>query len=192
MKKFLIGIFFCIFVLLLPWIVISFSSKDAIYTRIDEVPKKEYGLLLGTSPTTADRKINRFFTTRIEATKELYERGKIKKIIVSGAKNNDGYNEPLYMKNALIRAGVLPEDIILDNKGFRTLDSILRAKKEFKISDYIVISQPFHLERAIFLARMHGEKTTGFGAADIPFSHGSFVYLREVGARWKAIFDVVR
>ncbi|PID84373.1 protein SanA [Candidatus Gracilibacteria bacterium] len=173
-----------------PWFIITFLSKDRIYTQIETIPSKTYGLVLGTSPLTKG-KTNRFFTTRIEAAKELYERGKIKKIIVSGSKNNDGYDEPSYMKNALIKAGIPAENIILDSQGFRTIDSIMRAKNTFKIPSATVISQPFHIERALFLAHMEGFDAIGYGAADIPLSQGIGTYIREIGARWKAMYDVL-
>lgn len=172
-----------------PWIAITFLSKDAVYTKVESIPSREYWLVLGTSPIT-DGKKNRFFTTRIEAAKELYERGKIKKIIVSGAKTNDGYDEPTYMKNALIKAWVPDENIITDEKWFRTIDSVSRINTTFGVQSSIVISQPFHIERAIFLAKMKWIDMIGFWAADIPLSQWIGTYIREIGARWKAVFDI--
>jgi SanA protein len=75
--------------------------------------------------------VNLFFSTRIEATKELFERGKIKHILVSGDNSQASYNEPEYMKQALMKAGVPESAITLDYAGFRTLDSIVRAKEVF-------------------------------------------------------------
>ena len=175
---------------MLPWLIISLSTIGEIYTDISEVPSKKYGLLLGTSPG-AERK-NPFFTTRIEATKMLYEKNKIEYIIVSGDNSSSAYNEPLYMKNALIRAGIPESAIVMDYAGFRTLDSVLRAKEIFSLTDdLIIISQPFHLERALFLAKFHNINAIGYGAADVNLAYGLQTYIREIGARWLAIYDTL-
>jgi SanA protein len=92
-----------------PWAIISLSVSDRVYRDIDTVPTREVGVLLGTSPGANGS--NLFFTTRIEAAKELYERGKIKQIIVSGDNSRESYNEPEYMKRALVKSGV-PENVI--------------------------------------------------------------------------------
>lgn len=175
----------------LPWIVISQSASGRIYTNVHQLPEKTYGLLLGTSPGT--KRINPFFLTRIEAAKELYERKKITHIIVSGDNSTAAYNEPLYMKTALLRAGIPEHAITMDVAGFRTLDSVLRAKEVFSLENNLtIISQPFHLERALYLARVHGIDAIGYGAADVNLSYGIQTYIREVGARWLAVYDSLR
>lgn len=152
MQKILLLLISFAILLLVPWGIISVTTMDRIYRDIDTVPSEEVGVLLGTSPGVDGR--NLYFTTRIEAAKELYERGKIKKILVSGDNGNAAYNEPLYMKNALIKAGVPEKDITLDYAGFRTLDSIVRAKEVFSLTGgFTIISQPFHVERALYIAR---------------------------------------
>lgn len=78
-----------------------------------------------------DGKSNLFYATRIEATKLLYEKGKIHQIIVSGDNSDPSYNEPEFMKNSLIKAGIPESAITLDYAGFRTLDSVVRAKEVF-------------------------------------------------------------
>lgn len=100
---------------------------------------------------------NVFFSTRIEAAKTLYERGKIKHILVSGDNSTAAYNEPESMRKALLKAGIPKEDITLDYAGFRTLDSVVRANVIFgQENGFTIISQPFHVERALFLARANG------------------------------------
>lgn len=91
------------FIILLPWILVSLATKGLIYDEVNDIPIRKYGLLLGTSPGSAGRE-NPFFRTRIVAAQELYEKKKIEYIIVSGDNSNNSYNEPLYMKNALLRA----------------------------------------------------------------------------------------
>jgi len=189
MRKLIAFVIFATCVMMLPWLIISTSTTKQVYTDINELPAKKYGLLLGTTPGPGAN--NPFFVTRIEATKELYERGKIEYILVSGDNANQQYNEPQYMKNALMRAGI-PENVIrLDYAGFRTLDSVIRAKEIFSIQDnLIIISQPFHIERALFLAKKHGINAIGYGAADVSLEKGWNTYVREIGARWIALYDV--
>ena len=176
---------------MLPWMLISFATTGMIYMNVDDVPARKYGLLLGTSPGAQNS--NLFFNTRIEAAKILYEKGKIEYIIVSGDNSTSSYNEPLYMKTELERRGVATDKIVMDYAGFRTLDSVLRAKEIFSLTDDItIISQPFHLERALFLAKFHKINAIGFGAADVSLSYGLQTYIREIGARWLAMYDAIR
>ena len=101
MYKFLLFILISGIILITPWAIISLSVQDSLYKNIEEIPNREVGVVLGTSPGINES--NLFFKTRIEAAKELYERGKIHHIIVSGDNANKNYNEPEYMKNALIK-----------------------------------------------------------------------------------------
>lgn len=132
MQKILLFIISLGIILLLPWGIISITTGNSLYRDIETIPNRTVGVLLGTSPGIDGR--NLYFTTRIQATKKLYERGKIKKVLVSGDNATASYNEPLYMKNALIQAGIPEKDITLDYAGFRTLDSVVRAKEVFSLT----------------------------------------------------------
>jgi SanA protein len=135
---------------------------------------------------------NIFFDTRIEAAKTLYEKRKISHILVSWDNATASYNEPEAMRKALIRAWVKSEDITLDYAGFRTLDSVVRAREIFgQDGGFTIISQPFHVERALFLARAHGIEAIAYGAANVALEIAPRVYAREIGARWKALIDVI-
>jgi SanA protein len=112
-------------------VYIHFFAKPFIYTDIESVPFRDVGIVLGTSPYMSDGGKNVFFEGRIEATRRLYESGKIRHIIVSGDNSTREYNEPNEMKKALIRVGIPEDKITRDFAGFRTLDSILRAKAVF-------------------------------------------------------------
>ncbi len=191
MKKLFLFVICVGIILMLPWMLISFATTGMIYMNVDDVPARKYGLLLGTSPGAQNS--NLFFSTRIEAAKILYEKGKIEYIIVSGDNSTSSYNEPLYMKTELERRGVATDKIVMDYAGFRTLDSVLRAKEIFSLTDDItIISQPFHLERALFLAKFHKINAIGFGAADVSLKYGLQTYIREIGARWLAMYDTIR
>ncbi len=94
------------------------------------------------------------------------------------------------MKNALMSRGIPESAITLDSAGFRTLDSVVRASEIFSLTwGFIVISQPFHLERALYLADMRGIDAIGYGAANVALKYGPMVYVREIGARFLALYD---
>ncbi|MBC7503671.1 YdcF family protein [Candidatus Gracilibacteria bacterium] len=188
MRKLLLFILVSGIILMTPWTIVSVSVGDRVYRNIDTIPTREVGVVLGTTPGVGGS--NLFFTTRIEAAKELYERGKIRKIIVSGDNSDTSYNEPEYMKRALMKSGI-PESIItMDYAGFRTLDSVVRASKVFSLTGgFTIISQPFHIERALYLAKANDIDAIGYGAANVSLEYGFYAYLREIPARWLALYD---
>ena len=162
---------------------------EYVATDFNDLPYNEVGLLLGTS-RYANERLNLYFVNRINAAAELYGAGKVKSILVSGDNSRASYNEPQSMKEALIAAGVNSEDIYLDYAGFSTLDSVVRASKVFNIESLTVISQQFHCERAIYIARAHGVKAVGYAAKDVSGASATRVMFREYLARAKAVMDV--
>jgi len=170
---------------------ISEQSKENIYNNIDAVPKKKALLVLGTAKYVATGRKNYFYTYRIEATVALYKAGKVQAILVSGDNATKYYDEPTTMKKDLIKAGIPSKYITLDYAGFRTLDSIIRAKAIFGLSDYIIVSQKFHLERAIYIAQSKGHKVIGFRAKDFANTPADYrMRFREHLARAKAFLDI--
>ncbi len=177
------------------FIVLSYmrisSCAFFTYDSYQEVPAHEVGLLLGTSSHVAPGQPNDFFTNRIMAAANLYKKGKIKYILVSGDNRHASYNEPRMMMNALLKAGVPLEHIVADFAGFSTLDSVLRARRVFMLNDMLIISQDFHNERAIFIARANGIDAWGFNAANPNSFIANFkVGVREFFARLKCIAEV--
>ena len=148
------------------------------------------GLLLGTSKYTAGGGINPYYQYRIDAAVALYRAGKIQEIIVSGDNAHASYDEPTLMRADLIAAGIPAQHLHRDYAGFRTLDSVVRASKVFGQNTFTVISQRFHNERAIYLARAHGLDAIGFDARDV--TGGWRVQVREWLARTAAVLDVLR
>ena len=94
------------------------------------------------------------------------------------------------MKNELLKNGIPEQDILLDYAGFRTLDSVLRARNLFGYSKYIVVSQQFHCERAVYLARQHGLEVIGYAADEVSPRFRLKRYFREPLARFKAWLDI--
>jgi SanA protein len=149
------------------------------------------GLLLGTSKNLKNGNKNDFFFNRIDATVQLFKSGKIKNVIISGDNSKKNYNEPLDMKVELVRNGIPDSVIYLDYAGFRTLDAVVRAKEIFGQSSYIVISQKFHNERAVYLARKYGIDAYGYNAKEVTAYKGFKTKLRELFARDKMFLDLM-
>lgn len=193
-KLILSFIVICLFTICLSNYYISSYSRDKLYTDVDSIPEYEVGLLLGTTPQTrVGHKQNRFFKYRIEATESLFKSGKIKKILISGDNNSlDGINEVQSMKDSLVCLGIPEDCFILDGHGYRTLDAVVRASEVYGYNSYIVISQPFHNERAIYLAEhlTESHNIIGYNAKDVISSMAMLIYIREYLARVKVFVDV--
>jgi SanA protein len=168
---------------------ISKEYEDKIYTDIKTLPHKKAALVLGTSKYAMGRE-NLFFNTRIEAAVKLFKAKKVDAIIVSGDNGNKNYDEPTDMRDDLIKNAIPKEFITLDYAGFSTLDSMMRAKAIFDLDDFIVVSQRFHIQRALYIAEKKGIKAIGFTASDIAGFWGKKVRFREVLARVKAFLDL--
>ena len=173
--------------------VIQFS-KGKIYDNVKEIPYKEVGLLLGTSPTTVNGWTNIYYTYRIDAAVKLYKAKKISRILISGDGKEKSYDEPKYMRRDLIKRGIPAHKITLDKKGLRTYDSVINAKETFGLSNFTVISQRFQNERAIYLAGHNDIDAIGFNAKDAPNQKGKSavkVRIREVFAKVKVFMDLI-
>lgn len=166
------------------------SASTKLYTEVKAIPKNNVGLLLGTSPKLKNGKNNLYFDYRILATVELYKAGKIKYILVSGDNHKKDYNEPEEMKKALMKKGIPEKMIYLDFAGFRTLDSVVRAKDVFGQYQLTIISQRFHNERAIYLAEKNGINAIGYNAMDVNAHAGIKTQIRELFARVKMFIDL--
>lgn len=165
-------------------------AKGKMTSDASTLPKTDVGLVLGTSKFNQYGGENWFYTYRIKAAIELYQAGRIKKIIVSGDNGTSSYDEATMMRNDLIAAGIPEDDVVPDYAGFRTLDSVYRSKSVFGQDEIIIISQRFHLERALYIADDLNIEARGFIAKD-PLHKASYqkVIAREVLARTKAWLD---
>jgi len=172
------------------YIWVEFQTKDRLYSDINLIPTKKVALLLGTSKNLRHGRINRYFQYRINAAVQLYKAGKIKYIIASGDNSTRRYNEPIQMKKSLMAQGIPDKVITLDYAGFRTLDSIVRCHKIFSQDDIIIISQPFHNKRALFISDFYGIKAIGFNARAVPLKNDLKTPIREFFARLKAVLDL--
>ncbi|MBK8551247.1 MAG: YdcF family protein [Ignavibacteria bacterium] len=170
--------------------IVQNSSEPFITDNLKDLSDFKVGLLLGTSKSLKNGNPNDFFYYRIQAAVELFESGKIKYILISGDNGTSYYNEPLDMKTELMKQGI-PENVIYpDYAGFRTYDSVVRAKEIFGQSRFVVISQKFHNERAVYIARKLGIEAFGYNAKDAVEQEGFKTKAREFFARAKVYVDL--
>lgn len=172
------------------YFLVTWMAHGACYDKIEDVPERYAGLVLGCVKKVGAYD-NEFFKTRVDAAAKLYQAGKVQYLIVSGDNHNHGYDEPTDLKAALVAQGVPASKIYCDYAGLRTLDSILRARLVFRQEDCIVISQHFHNERAVYIARRQGMgDVIGFNAANPHIESMATMYFREIFARIRAVIDV--
>ena len=154
----------------------------------DRLEESTWGLLLGTNKNLRTKEgENLYYNYRIDAAEELYKAGKIKKIVISGDNHVTTYNEPLDMMYDLMKRGIPKSIVTNDFAGFRTLDSTIRLKYAFGVDKVIIISQAFHLERALFLAWYYDIEAVGYQAEG---SMTRKMILRELLAKPKVFLDI--
>ncbi|MCI7480741.1 SanA/YdcF family protein [[Pasteurella] aerogenes] len=186
---FVVFLLLCLGLLILIDQSIGFYVRQAIYTDIQKLPYRPYGLVLGTSKYFAKNTLNLFYYNRLLAAQELFKAKKIDYLLLSGDNRTIYYNEPVTMYKDLKKMGVPPEFMYMDYAGFRTLDSVIRADQVFKAHSLIIISQKFHCERALFIAKYHNIDAICF-AAEYPTGY-TFVRFREFFARLQAVWDLL-
>jgi SanA protein len=184
--------------LLLPFILIAIAdftvsavTDRRVHTDIAQVPAMPVALVLGTAKYSKEGTINIYYRERIAAAAELFRHAKVRGILVSGDNAYHNYNEPREMRHDLVAQGVPAEYITLDYAGFRTLDSIVRAREVFGQQQIIVVSQRFHAQRALFIASAYGIEAHAYAARDVPRHWHIKTRLREVLARSAAIVDLL-
>jgi len=170
------------------WLVKSCSA--AVYRDVSKLQSRDVGLVLGTVRLLRSGSVNPHFQARIEAAAELYRQGKVRHLLLSGDNHRRGYDEPTDMKEALLAKGVPESAMTLDYAGFRTLDSVVRAKKVFGQTKLTMITDDFHAPRAVFLSRHFGIDAVAFSAEPVSMNRSIRSRVRELAARVKAVLDV--
>ena len=152
-------------------VVVCVAAEWYIYSVSEarDVPVRAPVLVLGCSPTFMGSP-NGYFHNRMDTASELWKDGKATVFIVSGDNSSHAYNEPEWMKQALVERGVPEERIVCDFAGLRTLDSVVRMKEIFGVSTMIVVSQEFHNERALAIAAHEGMAAWAVSAPNSPMS----------------------
>lgn len=170
------------------WVVRSVDAR--VFADINALPTNEVGLVLGTGKYLASGNPNLHFQNRMDAAAALYHTGKVKHLLLSGDNHRVGYDEPTDMKESLLARGVPAEAMTLDYAGFRTLDSVVRAREVFGRAKLTIITDDFHTHRAVFLAQHKGIEAVAFSAAKVEMSRSVRSRVREVAARVKAVADL--
>lgn len=171
--------------------LVGAAAVDRIQRDVATVSYHRVGLVLGTARQFRSGAPNPHYRNRIAAAAALYHGGKVSCLLVSGDNSRRDYDEPTMMRDDLVAAGVPADRIVRDYAGFRTLDSVVRAREVFGVEDALVISQEFHVARALYLGDHRGLRLEGFAAADATGGHALRVRTREVLARTLAVVDVL-
>ena len=186
----LILIFLAPIVMILPRLVTSWGTRNLVFS-VEKVPPKPVAIVFGAglwrdgSPTPVLR-------DRVATAAELYFAGKIKKLLMSGDNSHNDYNEPAAMRAYAMQLGVSGDDIVLDYAGRRTYDTCYRAREIFRVNEAILVTQNFHLPRALYTCNALGVQAVGVSADMRVYRMRSLVIwnLRELPASLVALWQV--
>jgi len=173
-------------ILIVP-LIMRLSVAANTYNSTESVPETEVAIVLGAS--VVRDKPSPVLAARANEAVELYQKGKVQKILVTGDSGDSTHDEVTPVRDYLLESGIPTEDIFLDPSGFDTYSSMYRARAVFGTESATIVTQNFHLPRALFLAR-----TLGIDAVGVVAPGGEYLwqsYLREIPASWKAIFDII-
>ncbi|MFL5873818.1 MAG: vancomycin high temperature exclusion protein [Solirubrobacterales bacterium] len=159
-------------------------------SEISAVPRTEVAIVPG-ALVHPNGKMSGMLNDRVEQAARLWKAGKVEKILVSGDHGQWVYDEPDTMRKALVNRGVTPRDVFEDHAGFDTWATMVRARSIFGVHDAVVITQGFHIPRALYLAHAAGIDATGLTADLHHWGYqGRRSSMREVLSRVKAVADV--
>lgn len=164
-------------------------SMSYIFESKNRLPQKYCCIVLGAKVYKSGG-LSVTLKDRVEKSLELYKSGKIKRFLLSGDHGRKNYDEVNNMKDYLVKKGVAEKDIFLDHAGFNTYNSMVRAKKVFQINNAIIVTQRFHLPRAVYIARKAGIDAYGYVADRRKYVAHKFNVIREMLARVKSFFEV--
>ncbi len=157
------------------------NNSDKIKTSITEVPSdepKRVAIVFG-ARVFADGRLTNSLYDRVLTGVELYRAGRVKKLLMSGDRQGDNYDEPAAMKKMALELGVAESDIVLDNDGKRTFDSCYRAKEIFEVQKAILVTQDYHQPRALYLCNSLGIDSIGITANRRTYEREDYYHLRE-------------
>lgn len=185
-----LAVLIVIFLAINAYIVLS--AQSSLYTEFSEVPAKQAALVLGAQ--VRGNTASAILSDRLETAAELYREKKVQKILVSGDHGSKYYDEVDVMRKNLLAEGIPAQDIFMDHAGFDTYDSVYRAKEIFGVESVIIVSQTFHLPRALFIADALGVDAVGMSANRQEYRWSTIIRnnARESLARIKALGDILR
>ncbi len=168
---------------------ILLSEQGDSTADLGRAPHAQVALVLGAFVEPSGR-MSQMLADRVQRSVQLWRAGKVDRILVSGDHHTWSYDEPDTMRRALLAAGVPGRDIFTDHAGFDTWASMVRARRVFGVRSAIVVTQGFHMPRALYLAKQAGLLAHGFTADLHGYGQqGQLSSLREVLARVKAVYQ---
>lgn len=176
-----------LFVGISNWVIIS-KEKPKIVSVSEIAPMDADCIMILGAGIRYDNKPSQILKDRLKVGIQLYEAGIAPKILVSGDHGRVGYDEVGVMKQYLIDAGIPSEDIFMDHAGFSTYESMYRAKEIFGVERMAVVTQEYHLYRALYICEQFGIEAVGVPSDLWNYRGALFLNLREAAARDKDIF----
>jgi SanA protein len=187
----LLGVVCGLLVVGLPNLIVWLGGRTPVTTDIAKVPHAQAALVLG-AQVYRDGRPSIMLADRVNAAAELYRAGRVDKLLLSGDHSRKDYDEVGTMRRMLLTQGIPAEDIFTDHAGFDTWDSAQRAKRVFDVSSAVVVTQRFHMARALYDARRAGLKVSGFAADRRDYGRVMRrLEVREAAARVKTVGDAI-
>ena len=156
-----------------------------------EVDHAQVAIVLGALVYAKPGKLSPVLQDRVDTAIALYKAGKVDRLLMTGDHGQQNYDEVNSMRVYAEAKGVPDEHIFLDHAGFNTYDSMARARRVFMVDSAVVVTNQFHLDRSVFLARSQGIKAQGVVADMRPYSDANYNDQREFLARCKAVLNVI-
>ncbi|MBL8099189.1 MAG: YdcF family protein [Anaerolineales bacterium] len=177
--------------LFIPKFLFWMFAQPRTYT-VEDVESTHVAIVFGAG-LLRDGSAGPVLSDRVQTAVALYQQGKVQKLLMSGDNRFIEYNEPEAMRQYALERGVPDEDIVLDYAGRRTYDTCYRAKEIFQVDEAILITQEFHMPRALFLCNWFGIDSNGVEANNRYFLKRSRAYwnFRELFATFQAMWDVL-
>lgn len=175
---------------LLVYVQTSVSFFIFSYKDINELMEKKAAIILGASVNPVNNLPSDILADRVLTGAQLYKEGKVLKLIMSGDNRVSHYNEPVVMRDYAVSLGVPEQDIVLDYAGRRTYDTCFRAKEIFGIDEAYLVSQKYHLYRAVYTCRALGVDVIGVDCARQNYINQFSYNLREIPATLLALWDI--
>jgi vancomycin permeability regulator SanA len=194
MQRLIKGIIFFLviaiaYIILVPVAIVQYG-RNRIYTKIENIPAYNVAIVFGAG-LTAQGTPSDILQDRLDTAYQLYIEEKIDRILISGDNTSDGYSEPQAMYDYLVYTlDVQPDDVVRDFAGLRTYDTCARAKNIWGIDRAILISQGYHLSRAIFTCSELGIQSTGYSATQYEYENEIYYKIREILAIHKSVLDI--
>ncbi|NOK61481.1 MAG: hypothetical protein GFH27_549311n112 [Chloroflexi bacterium AL-W] len=183
-----------IIALCLPFALIGYvrmTTDTYRYENLDDVPKERVAIIFGAG-VRYDGRPSRMLADRIQGGIDLYESGRVSKLLMTGDNSRVEYNEVVAMQEYAIEQGVPGADIVLDYAGFSTYESCYRANAIFGVTQAVLVTQAYHLPRAVYTCRQLGVKAVGLGTPDWEIYPGVMIpyTMRESIATLNALLQV--